>query len=190
MKKKLEDVLFNGYVREPIPMFVLPVLVGICALGLALWGTIQYFFPESGTTMQTTGSLISYELEGPIYVLTFSDNYYYDIPKSVIENEEFLDQMIESKDVLSIAFTTVSEELKKREIDALSTAEGIPVIPSDIIERAEAKNALRGFIILWAFCLIYWSMCISGYYFISHNDKSDMHYRIACFLVRERFRYF
>lgn len=187
MKKKLEDVLFNGYVREPIPAFFLPVFVGICALCLALWGTIQYFSPESDTTMQTAGTLISYELEGPIYVLTFSDSYYYYIPKSAVENEEFLDQMIESKDVFSISFTTVSEELKKREIDALSSAEGIPIIPTDIIDSAEARNALRGFIILWAFCLVYWSMCISGYYFISHADK---YYRIACILVREPFRYF
>lgn len=187
MKKRLNDILFNGYVREPIPMVVIPVFVGICFFILALLCTRECLVTNSYKTTFTSGNLVSYKEDGPIFTLIVSDNFSYDIPKSAVNNEELFDRLMYSQEEILIEYVSASESMKRRDIISLSDESGKPYISSDIIEKAQLINSRNSLIFMWVSCAAYWALSLLSYYFICNAPKYP---KIAALLVRKEFRYF
>lgn len=187
VKKRLNDILFNGYVREPIPMVVIPVFVGICFFILALLCTRECLATNSYKTTYTSGSLVSYKEDGPIFTLIFSDDFSYNIPKSAVNDAELFDRFLYSQEKILIEYVSAPESMKRRDIISLSEESGKPYISSDSIAKAQSNNSRNALIVMWVSCAAYWAFILLSYYFICNAPKYP---KIAALLVRKEFRYF
>ena len=187
VKKKFADYLFNGYVREPVPIFIIAICVGISFITLATWSTIDLFQSDNLTTMCTSAKLIAYNEDGPIYTLIFSDKYYYDVPKSTVTSCLLFDRFIENDAELIIEYTSIDQNLKGRDVISLATQDGVPIISSDATENARQEDSKLAATMMWIACIIYLLVCLTSYWIISNAPKYP---RIAAMLVRESFRNF
>ena len=78
MKRHLNDILFNGYVREPVPLVIIPTIIGIVLLILSFSAIGELSFGLDGSIYIREVIFIEYEKDGPIYRISASDGYIYD----------------------------------------------------------------------------------------------------------------
>lgn len=97
MKRRIDDILFNGYVREPVPMVFLATLVGIVALVFAIWSSI----PSNADTNETNLIFISYKEDGPIYILTALNGDTYYIPQKAVEDTYVIAGLVDEQQFLN-----------------------------------------------------------------------------------------
>lgn len=188
MKKKLDDILFNGYVREPLPMVIPALFVGVVFLVFAIWSTIDLCTPSSYDTTAQLLRFVEYEKDGPIYSLLASDGFYYDLRCRAIEGSLEIEYLIENETPFFVEYVSpAAGNMGSRDIVSISTHEQQPLIPSNIISEACNTDAKNAAIIMWSACLLYWLFISSSYYFISNAPKYP---RIAALLVKKSFRYF
>ena len=188
MKNKIENFLFNGYVKEPIPIVVLALFVGVGFLFFAIWASVESVFPPSYEPITKEEQFIEYEQDGPLYLLISSNGQSYDLPVDSIVDSSLLDSLI--NDGVSVLIEIDSAEYEKeRSIDILSLSllDGTKIVPSDRVSASRANDAGKSVLVMWIVCLIYWIFVSISYYFVSNASRYP---RIASFLVREHFRNF
>ena len=188
MKSKIENFLFNGYVREPIPMVVLGTLVGVVFLVFSFWASVESISPPSYEPLIKEIQFIEYEQDGPIYSLLSLDGQSYDLPVASIVDRSLLDSLINDDVSVLIEIDSADSE-KGRSIDILSVSllDGTSIIAFDNIYAARVNATQRSAIIMWAASLIYWTFMATSYYFISNANRYP---KIAALFVREGFRNF
>ncbi len=190
MRRKLEDRLFNGYVREPIPIVLICIALEIVLLVLAIISTWEY--AHMSDLSMPAGKLecviTAYEKDGPIYALKTDCGVTVDIPVDVFHDLHPIDLLIEKQDVVSIEYDRPKGEEHLR-VDALTiaNAEGVPIITADEVLMARKENGKNAQIILWSVCLCYGVMMGVSYYILCNAPKYP---RFASFLVREAYRNF
>ena len=188
MKKKIENFLFNGYIKEPIPIVVLASLVGVVFLIFAIWSSIELFSPSSCEPTTKETQFIEYERDGPIYSLLSSDGQSYDLPVASIIDNSLLDLLINNGGSVLIEIDSADYE-KGHSIDILSISllDGTLIVPSDRVSAARINDARKSALIMWVANLIYWLLGSISYYFVSNASRYP---KIASVLVREPFRNF
>lgn len=188
MKQKLNNILFNGYVREPIPMVILAAIVGIALLLFAIWASIDLFITSSYDSITREAQFVKFERDGPIYSLLSSDGYSFDLPAASISDISLIDWLIDNEVSLLVEYASPpAEDNSSLDILSVSMLDGSSIISSCNISEARTIDAWISAAIMWAVCLIYWLFISASYYFISNAPRYS---RIASFLVRESFRNF
>lgn len=188
MKSKIDNFLFNGYVREPIPIVVLALFVGVIFLIFAIWASVESCFSPVFEPVAKETQFTEYEQDGPIYSLLSSDGQSYDLPVSSIVDNSLLDSLI--NDGVSVLIEIDYADYEKGhsvDILSLSLLDGTPIVPSDRVSAARANDTRKSAVIMWAASLIYWTFALLSYYFISNATRYP---QIASLLVREPFRNF
>ncbi len=188
MKSKIENFLFNGYVKEPIPIVVLALFVGIVFLFFAVWASVESVFPSSCEPTTKETQFVEYEQDGPIYSLLSSDGQSYDLPVASIVDNSLLDSLI--NDGVSVLIEIDSADYEKGhsiDILSLSLLDGTQIVPLDRVSASRANDARKSALIMGIACLIYWIFVSISYYFVSNASRYP---RIASVLVREHFRNF
>lgn len=188
MKSRIENFLFNGYVKEPIPIVLLALLVGVVFLIFAIWASVELVFPPSCEPTTKETQFVKYEQDGPIYSLLSSDGQSYDLPVASIVDDSLLDSLINNG--VSVLIETDSADYEKGhsiDILSLSLLDGTQIVPSDRVSASREDDARKSALIMWVACLIYWIFVSVSYYFVSHATRYP---RIASVLVREHFRNF
>lgn len=188
MKHKISYILFNGYVREPLPMVLIASVVGIAFLAFAIWSTIDLCTPLNYNTTIELLTVVEYEQDGPIYSLLASDGFYYDLPINAIDDSSMIDYLVENKVSVFVEYISATDSnIRSRDIASISTHDQITIVASDIIFEVRASDAKISSIIMWGICLLYWLFIALSYYVICNAPKYP---KIAALLVRESFRNF
>lgn len=185
MGRKINDILFKGYVREPLPMVLLALLVGIAFIVLTIWATVSVCAPLNNDTDTQLLTLIEYEIDGPIYLFLASDGSYYDLPSRAIADSSIIDYLIENKVSVYIEYVPTTE--RSHDIMSISSYDRMPIVKYSVISEARAVNAKISSSIMWCACVIYWLFIAAVYYFVSNAPQYP---KIAALLVRESFRNF
>lgn len=188
MKSKIENFLFNGYVREPIPIVVLASFVGAVFLFFAIWASVEAFFLPSCESATKETRFIEYEQDGPIYSLLSLDGQSYHLPAASIVDHSLLDSLINSEVSLLVEYDSANYE-KGSSLDILSVSllDETSIIPSDRIHAARVNATRKSVLTMWTASLIYWTFATASYYFVSNAPRYP---KIASFLVRDSFRNF
>lgn len=184
MREKINGFLFNGYVREPIPMVFIAVLVLLALLVLATWATIDLFLPVTHNIEVKEIHFIEYKQDGPIYVLTSNEGYTYDLPVAAVGDLDVIDSLIYNATLVLVETDTGEQRL---DIYSISSLEGDKIISSESLSKAKLFGAYTSTIILWVSCIIYAAFISASYYFVSNAPKYP---KIASLLIRESFRNF
>ncbi len=192
MWRKLEGWLFNGYVREPIPIAVIALVLGFVLLVFAVMSTCEYV-KLSHSTVQTEKmecTVIGYEHEkgSPIYVLSTDIGVAVHVPIDAVQNPHILDLLIIEQAVISIEYTApTSMEYSQVSVISITDAEGMPILPRDEVLEARKEDGIEAQIILWSICLIYWVLLGCLNHILCNAQKYP---RIASLLIRAPYRNF
>lgn len=187
MKKNINDILFNGYVKEPLSIIVFPLIVGIALLALSIWSYVDFLFPPSANLMEKEVVFVECVLEGPIYNLSTSDNATYYMPRKSIADSMLIDKMINERTPVKVECLSLDSSNTIFDIHSLSTIDGSSIISSEAIIYANVENAQISIVIMWTICILYWTFILSSYFFVSNAPQYP---RIASFLIREAYRNF
>ena len=187
MKNRIESKLFNGYVIEPIPMVVLTCFVGMCLLGLLLWGIWDTHHSDDYEIKEAMCTIVSYECDGPVYVIETNQNLRFDLPSGAFENE-LLDHVIYTNAPVRIKYKCVNTQ-KRNSYDAVEIRDNKNnlLVTQDTINKINSQNGRRALIVLCSVCLVYWTLVIGGYYILCNAPKYP---RLASILIRKPFRNF
>lgn len=190
MKRRLDEILFNGYVREPIPMVIFPVIVAIAALFLAVSATADTIRPTPPTSSAEAEEVFAgYEYAGPIFVLSAANGQEYDLPKNAIADDGLLERLTKDSAPVLVEYEVEADadETSRRDILSVSATDGTCLVSRSATAQARLKNTHRSLLFLWGFCILYLAFIISIYYFVSHAPKYP---RIAALLVKKSNRNF
>ena len=188
MKRRIDDILFNGYVREPLPMVILALLVGVGFLFLSICATCDLFFASPVSTTMREVAFVEYESDGPIYVLRSSNGDLYDLPIDAVDNTSLMDELVcASREVNVKCVLPENEDAKRYDILSISSFEGKTILSEEIISKAMLNNTYTSIMILWIACGLYIFLITISYYIISNAPRFP---RITSCLIRKSFRNF
>lgn len=180
--------LFNGYVKEPLPMVILASIVGVALLLFALWGTYEVLTDTNQTTPTTIiTSIIKYHKEGPLIVFTASNNQRFNLPKRAV-NEELLTSLISNEKSLRLTYDieTIDREIGA-DILAIDNMENHKIVSYEEVQQADKMQGFLNCIFLWVCFILYFIFISICYYVISHAETFP---QFAALLVRRDFRNF
>lgn len=188
MKRRTDRVLFNDYIREPLPVVIIALVVGIVFLVLAVWSSAELFFPAIPDCTMSEVEFVSYKHDGPVYMLYSSDGSTYDLPVKAINDTSILDYIVNSKSLYFVEHAIPGDDSRiSLDIISISTSDGKHIIPSENIAEARKHNGIVSTVIMWATCLMYWGLIVIAYHILSNAPRYP---RIAALLVRKSFRKF
>ncbi len=181
--------LFNGYIKEPVAILVLELLVGIAFLTLALWATTDILaLPVTNEVSTDDCVLIKYECDGPIYTLESSTGSLYDLPTGSLDGTAILDNLIINRASLVIKYEfSGSDNVYSHDVLAIFDINGKPIVTQEAISEARSKNDIKSLLIIWSSCFVYFFFLMISYYIICNAPKYP---RLASLLVREPYRNF
>ena len=184
MEEKINNRLCNGYVREPVPIVILAIVVLLAFLVLAIWSTVDMLSPATYETEIREVQFIEYKQDGPIYEILSAEGTLYDLPVLSVDNLVIIDSLIDNGESVLLEVVTGGTRL---DILSVSSLAGDVIISSDRINQAKVTNARTSVIVMWTACMCYLVFVILSYYFISNAPRYP---RIAALLVRKEYRNF
>lgn len=186
MKKRIE--LFNGYVKEPIPIVVLSAIVGIVLLVFSIWATYDLFLPSSHTSSSCVDVFVSYRHDGPIIRISSKDGFTYDIPTDAIDDMSLLSDLVNYKTPVVIEYSIETDSNAMCfDVVSLSSVDGVLLISETQVMQSRIDNARSSLFILWFVCIGYFAFTLSAYYFVSNAPRYPF---IASLLIRAPYRNF
>lgn len=186
MRRNLNDILFNGYVKEPIPIVIIAITVGIVMLALALSAVTELVFGLDGETYTQEVVFIEYIKDGPIYRLSASNGCVYDLPYESIDSN-LLDQLINKNSLCEVEVLQTSGNATYLDVLSLKSVGENIYIPENIISSASTKTLKENTAFMCAICVCYWTFILTSYYFVSNAQRYP---RIAAMIIRKNFRNF
>ena len=187
MKRHLNDILFNGYVREPVPMVIIPTIIGIVLLILSFSAIGELSFGLDGDISIREVTFIEYEKDGPIYRISASDGYIYDLPVDAIDNRLLIDQLISNGTLCEVEALHTKDKSKYFDVISIKSSLGIQIISESCISQARSSTLRSNTLFMCLVCIFYWTFILVGYYFVSNAPRYP---RIAALLIRKPFRNF
>lgn len=187
MKNKLDKILFNGYVRDPIPIVFFALVVGFVFLLFSIYATKEALLTSAEYKSEKKSvQIATYINDGPLCTLMSSDGEKFDLPLKVFEDNPSLKDSIQKKDVLVIEYTNTGKD-KCFDVLSVYSKDNICLISFNTIEAARKDASIISAIIMIVCCCGYWTFIMLSYYFVSRAPRYP---RIASLLIRESFRNF
>ena len=188
MKSRIEDRLFNGYVRNPVPMVFFAVFVAIALLILALWATIDSFGSKQYSISAVAEVFVEYKQDGPIVELLTVNGQRYDLPTDAVSDNTLLQELIKSSVPVWVEYSIRLDAVENsRNVLSISALDNSSIISIDAIAQARLEDKYIALCVLWGACLLYLTFLVTSYYFISHAPQFP---HISSLLVREPYRNF
>lgn len=188
MKQRLENKLFNGYVRNPIPMVLFAMVVGVALLTLAVWATIDSFRPVQIKSLITEEVFVKYTCDGPIFVVSAASGQTYDLPTDAITDSGLLDDLVKNKTSVFVEYLLpINPESISRDALAISSANGVSIVSKDTVTKVRQQDTNASLCVLWTFFFLYLFFVLFSYYFVSRAPKYP---RISSLLIRASYRNF
>lgn len=186
MKKRVEHLLFNGYVRDPIPMVFFAVIVAIALLILAVWATVDLLRPVPFSSVTAEEVFVEYQYDGPIIILRTTNGQKYDLPTDAVGDDALLKQWTNNGVPVLVEYS-VQPEADSRDVLSVSALDKSCIISRDAITQARSEDTYNSLYVLWGVCILYIFFISISYYFLSNAPKYP---RISALLIREPYRNF
>ena len=185
---KIKRKLFNGYVREPLPIFLIGVCIILCTLVESCWITWTTLHKALPCPDNIETYIVSYEINGPNCQIATSAGYNFYLPSEAISDISILSNLVDSETV-QIEYDRASYDKRSDDFCIISLMEvnGSYIISGDAISEANAENEKKNILYSWGFTGVS-SFLLGLAYYILCNAPRYPH--IANLLIRKEYRYF
>ncbi len=191
MRWKIENWLFNGYVREPIPIAFLILVVGLSLLALGIWGICDYFQPADLQSSRTADFIITeYEDDGPICVLYSDGKLCLWLPTSIAKSGSSVEWLIKARIPVKAKYTVQNIDATgtiSGSLISLATEDGRDIFTEEEITQANQKNGQQALFVLWTVCAGYWLFAGISYYIVCNAPRYP---HLAAVIIRKNYRNF
>lgn len=187
MNEKSRKQLFNGNVREPLPIVLISSIVGVALLILACISTINAIpKPSKQTTRTIKANMDAFVLDGPIYII-YVDNLRLSLPSDALNSDELETLILNQNSILIDYAVDDNGENVLSDICCIKDVNGNDIVSASLITELSDIQKVRAQLILWSVAVCYWSLCISAYYILCNASRFPI---LASILVRKDFRNF
>ena len=189
MRRSFQNKLFNGYVREPIPMVILAIIPAIASLGLALWATWDFHFADLDSYTQVQTCVINeYREADTDYELVSSSGMVFCLPVDSVANASILDTLVQNSTCVLVEYSVErKEEYQLHDIVAVSYKDGTCIISEAEIGDVREMQWISTLAWLWGIFTVYATFLMVSYYILCNAPKYP---RLANLLIRENWRNF
>lgn len=177
------SILFNGFVRSPIPILLFPLLVGLGFFLLSILSIKELAVLSIPAVLcEDTANITSIYQDGPLLVLATDDQEFRVLASALKDNEQIL-----SKDSTLVLLVKYSFNAEEEHFDLWNIQDitGENIVSTEQIYLANKQRAINVAVGLCAITVVYFAAILFAYIILTNAPKYP---RLSACLIRKEFR--
>lgn len=177
------SILFNGFVRSPVPIVLFSLLVGLGFFVLSILSIKEIAVLSIPDVLyEDTVDVVNIYEDGPLLVLATEDQEFWILTSAVKDDIQILNK---DSDLVLLVKYSLKAEGKHADIWNIQDKNGEIIVSTEQIYLANKHRAIEVATGLCSITVIYFAAILFAYFILSNAPKYP---RLSACLIRKEFR--